>query len=199
MRTDYCTFWRQGLGLTQTCHQIRKEFLLIFTKHCPMNIDLEHVVQYVEDFIRLPGQPDDRTMAKHSPHDPVQSGLSADMRDIMLLHAIAPRFAIKLEWPCAGDDALLEVSAGSTWHEHLLQCASKLEWTMRDDGECEGVCGRMLHDIDTTRYVKPEVAKDWMWSPKLGPEFDDTSSAWTRSLGYQGRRRCGCVDEGSVR
>jgi hypothetical protein len=92
-----------------------------------VNIDLEHVVQYVEDFVRLPGQTDNLAMANIRLTTRYKANCRANMRDIMLLKAISPRFNIEDENSYMVDCQVLNVRMGTDWPNYLSRKASKLE------------------------------------------------------------------------
>lgn len=166
----------------------------IFVKYNPVTVRLDHVVQYVEDFVRLPGQPDNRATANIHVTTKRDSDYQVDMRDIMLLKAIAPQFTVERWFLCAEIDKALDIKAGSLWHEFLLRSTRNLKWYVAADRVCVD-CGAVMYVVDVLLYVNPELAEDWMWDLGLSHEHDDTFEVWAESLGVQGKIDMIYVDE----
>jgi hypothetical protein len=198
--TTWSDFRRQGLGLTQACRQTRHEFLPIFADKCTVLIELHYISQYVREFVLSRGK--DIALATESIVLEVAiPECAVDMRDIILLNCVAPGLTIRTLWPLMYDTSgknILEVKAGSAWHDYLSRCVSRLEWVLKADGECRCGWEEPVDDLDIVVYVTSEYAEDWMRNSEDGPEYRSALESWAQRLGIR-EMDCDrvCVDDGA--
>jgi len=153
---DWTSFKREFLGLTQTCRQLREEFLLLYRETIHVVVALCDVRQYVAEHVTagIKHDCDARGNVLLNPRDARRS--SVDMRGVILLASEAPGVKFDIMSDVLTGSSL-KLKQHSAWHRFLSESVSQLRYAMEQD------CDIGILDIDGIGiYVKPEHAEEWM-------------------------------------
>ncbi|KAF2993455.1 hypothetical protein E8E13_002237 [Curvularia kusanoi] len=104
---------RKSYGLTQTCRQIREEFLPIYRSNVKVRINIQDLQHYVADVIQGPSV--DPMQAYGNIGIDVTGRCEVNLREVLLLNNCAPNFHLSLTRPEEADGAVMFLlSAGGS-------------------------------------------------------------------------------------
>jgi len=194
--------WRNSnrplLGLTQTCRQIRAEFLPMYMDNLHVVISCTHVDKYVDLFVLQGKQAEEVEHAQCS-----MSILATDQDTNFRIEGINVDLLPLLRLCSANPDIQVDICSGvnRTTHLHQVLRFSDEWWDFLE----QDITGISLRPKSKRMYlnitVRPEVTEDWMRTaakgglrtslPRAdmlcgfgpGPQLPDLKSRWLRERG----------------
>lgn len=181
--TDWSVLHRDFLGLTQTCQQLRKEFLPLYRGTVCISVGLCDIPQYFDEHVKTGVEHDCDARANVAISLWDEEFGIVDLRDVILYASKAPGIKLRLV-SSKMEEPSLKLDTSSAWLDFLSNSVSRLEFVM-EGLDVDPSCSSM--DIDKiVIYVKRDHAEDWMPVARPKPAgvrfYLDAVRKWMRNL-----------------
>lgn len=170
---------RSFLGLTQTCHQLRKEFLPLHQRYTPIKVAFDKLPDYARTCI-------ENTYAANVMVEPRDSG-TIDIPDVVLLFSKASTINIRSR-DLVLNQLLVKLQKNPHLLEYIENKAIRVIITVNFRIVLDPVYGDVLSCLlfdGMDLYLNEEFAEEWMeesWKAKN----EENLQRWRRELGVDG-------------